>query len=75
MYIVDDKSFNFYDRIYNVLTGRGINCLPVSNIKVGEKSKPADTFVANVDQSFDCLKNQEFLIFLKKNKFKKSISY
>ena len=24
MYIVDDKNFNFYDRIFNVLDGRGI---------------------------------------------------
>ena len=38
-----------------------------------EKSKQTDTFIANVDQSFDCLKNQEFLTFLKKNKFKKAL--
>ena len=73
MYIVDDKNFNFYDRIFNVLAGRGINCLPVSELKMDEKSKHADTFIANVDQSFDCLKNQEFLTFLKKNKFKKAL--
>ena len=73
MYIVDDKNFNFYDRIFNVLAGRGINCLPVSELKMDEKSKQADTFIANVDQSFDCLKNQEFLTFLKKNKFKKAL--
>ena len=53
MYIVDDKNFNFYDRIFNVLAGRGINCLPVSEFKMDEKSKQADTFIANVDQSFD----------------------
>ena len=73
MYIVDDKNFNFYDRIFNVLAGRGIHCLPVSELKMDEKSKQADTFIANVDQSFDCLKNQEFLTFLKKNKFKKAL--
>ena len=73
MYIVDDKNFNFYDRIFNVLAGRGIICLPVSELKMDEKSKQADTFIANVDQSFDCLKNQEFLTFLKKNKFKKAL--
>ena len=71
MYIVDDKNFNFYDRIFNVLAGRSIHCLPVSELKMDEKSKQADTFIGNVDQSFDCLKNQEFLTFLKKNKFKK----
>ena len=70
MSIVDDKEGNFYDGIFNVLDGRGVNCLPVSNIEIDEKSKPADTFIANVDQSFDCLKNQEFLTFLKKNKNK-----
>ena len=61
MYIVDDKNFNFYDRIFNVLDGRGIDCLPVSKVEMDEKSKPADTFIANVDQSFDCKKNPDFL--------------
>ena len=51
MYIVDDKNFNFYDRIFNILDGRGINCLPVSKVEMDEKSKPADTVIANVDQS------------------------
>ena len=46
MYIVDDKNFNFYDRIFNILDGRGINCLPVSKVEMDEKSKPADTFIA-----------------------------
>ena len=72
MYIVDDKNFNFYDRIFNVLAGRGIICLPVSELKMDEKSKQADTFIANVDQSFDCKENQDFLTFIKKNKFKKA---
>ena len=72
MYIVDDKNFNFYDRIFNVLDGRGIDCLPVSKVEMDEKSKPADTFIANVDQSFDCKKNPDFLTFIKKNKFKKT---
>ena len=40
MYIVDDKNFNFYDRIFNVLDGRGISSLPVSEVKMDEKSKP-----------------------------------
>jgi hypothetical protein len=56
MYIVDDKNFNFYDRITNVLDGRGISSLPVSEFKTDEKSKPSDTYIANVDQSFDCKK-------------------
>ena len=72
MYIVDDKNLNFYDRIFNVLDGRGITCLPVPKVEMEEKSKPADTFIANVDQSFDCKKNQDFLTFIKKNKFKKA---
>ena len=72
MYVIDDKNFNFIDRIFNVLDGRGISSLPVSKIEMDEKSKPSDTFIANVDQSFDILKNQEFLTFLKKNKFKKA---
>jgi two-component system response regulator FlrC len=73
MYIVDDKCLDFYDRIFNVLDGRGINCLPISNFEMDQKSKPADTFIANVDQGFDGLKNQEFLTFLKNNKFKKAL--
>ena len=72
MYIVDDKNFNFYDRIFNVLDGRGICSLPVSECKMDEKSKPSNTYIANVDQSFDCIKNQGFLTFIKKNKFKKA---
>lgn len=71
MYIVDDKCLDFYDRIFNVLDGRGINCLPISNFEMDQKSKPADTFIANVDQGFDGLKNQEFLTFLKRTSLKK----
>ena len=73
MYIIDDKNLDFYYRILHALTGRGVNCIPFSDIEVNEKSKPVGTFIANVDQSFDCSKNQEFLTFLKKNKFKKAL--
>ena len=73
MYIIDDKNLDFYYRILHALTGRGVNCIPFSDIEVTEKSKPVGTFIANVDQSFDCVKNQEFLTFLKKNKFKKAL--
>ena len=72
MYIVDDKNLNFYDRIFYVLDGRGVSSLPVSEFKMDEKSKPSDTYIANVGQSFDCKKNQDFLTFIKKNKFKKA---
>ena len=45
MYIVDDKNVNFYDRIFNVLDGRGVNCLPLSKIEFDEKTKPADNLI------------------------------
>ncbi len=73
MYIIDDKNLDFYHKILHALDGRGVHCTPASAINVDEKSKQAGTFIANVDQSFDCLKNQEFLIFLKKNKFKRAL--
>ena len=73
MYIIDDKNLDFYYRILHALTGRGVNCIPSSDIEVTEKTKPFGTFIANVDQSFDCSKDQGFLTFLKKNKFKKAL--
>ena len=66
MYIIDDKNLDFYNRILHALNGRGVDCIPISDIEVNEKSKPVGTFIATVDKSFDCSKNQEFLTFLKK---------
>ena len=74
MYIIDDKNLDFYYRILNALDGRGVNSMPASDIEIKEKSKPVGNFIANVEQSFDCSKNQEFLTFLKQNKFKKAFS-
>ena len=71
MYVVDDKDTNFYSQISHAFVGRGIDCMPISALEEREKSKPFGSFVTNVEKSFDCTQDQEFLRFLKKVKFKK----
>ena len=71
MYVVDDKDTKFYNQISHAFVGRGSNCMPISALEEREKSKPFGSFVTNVEKNFDCTKDQEFLGFLKRVKFKK----
>jgi two-component system response regulator FlrC len=71
MYVVDDKDTKFYNQISHAFVGRGSNCMPISALEEREKSKPFGSLVTNVEKSFDCTKDQEFLRFLKRVKFKK----
>jgi two-component system response regulator FlrC len=71
MYVVDDKDTKFYNQISHAFVGRGIDCMPISTLEERENSKPFGSFVTNVEKSFDCTKDQEFLGFLKRVKFKK----
>ena len=71
MYVVDDKDTKFYNQISHAFVGRGVDCMPISALEERENSKPVGSFVTNVEKSFDCTKDQEFLGFLKRVKFKK----
>jgi two-component system response regulator FlrC len=71
MYVVDDKDTKFYDRISHALVGRGIDCISTSALEERNESKPFGSFIKAVERSFDCTKDQDFLGFVKKIKFKK----
>ena len=72
MYVVDDKNLNFYDKVSQAIAGRGVECVPSSTFEKSDKSKSLGSFVANVEQGYDCTKDQEFLTFLKRYKFRKA---
>jgi two-component system nitrogen regulation response regulator NtrX len=46
--------------------------VPSSTFEKSDKSKSLGSFVANVEQDYDCSKDQEFLTFLKRYKFRKA---
>ena len=71
MYVVDNKDTKFYDRISHALVGRGIDCISTSALEERNESKPFGSFIKAVERSFDCTKDQDFLGFVKKIKFKK----
>jgi two-component system response regulator FlrC len=71
MYVVDDKDTKFYNSFSHAIVGRGVDCTPMSALEEREKPKAFGSFVTIVEKSFDCTKDQEFLGFLKKAKFKK----
>ena len=71
MYVVDDKDAKFYDRISHALAGRGIDCISTSALEERNEFKPFGNFIKVVERSFDCTKDQDFLGFVKKIKFKK----
>ena len=73
MYIIDDHQSEFLRMIWPMLVTRGVDLQKVSELDNSVRTKNSGIFITLVDDNFDCMTDQNFINFIKQNKFKKAV--